>query len=33
DYHYIIEKGAIAWQGDNASLIAEPDLKSKYLGV
>ncbi|MCP3687946.1 MAG: ABC transporter ATP-binding protein [Gammaproteobacteria bacterium] len=33
DYHYIIEKGDIAWQGDNASLIAEPDLKSKYLGV
>ncbi len=33
DYHYIIEKGVIAWHGDNASLIAEPDLKSKYLGV
>ncbi|MCP4490493.1 MAG: ABC transporter ATP-binding protein [Gammaproteobacteria bacterium] len=33
DYHYIIEKGAIAWQGNNAELIAEPNLKSKYLGV
>jgi len=33
DYHYIIEKGAIAWQGDTAALLAAPELKSKYLGV
>ena len=33
DYHYIIEKGAVAWQGDSDALLAAPDLKSRYLGI
>ncbi len=33
DYHYIIEKGTVAWQGDSDALLAAPDLKSRYLGV
>ncbi|MDH5354242.1 MAG: ABC transporter ATP-binding protein [Gammaproteobacteria bacterium] len=33
DYHYIIEKGSVAWQGDTDALLAAPDLKSRYLGV
>jgi len=33
DYHYIIEKGSIAWHGDTDSLLSEPRLKARYLGV
>ena len=33
DYHYFIEKGVIAWQGDNNELLAQPELKERYLGV
>ena len=33
DHHYILDKGKVVWQGDSASLIATPDLKSCYLGV
>jgi len=33
DHHYILDKGKVVWQGDSASLIATPDLKSRYLGV
>jgi branched-chain amino acid transport system ATP-binding protein len=33
DHHYILDKGRVVWQGDSASLIATPDLKSRYLGV
>ena len=33
DRHYIIEKGAIVWHGDSATLRADPGLKARYLGV
>ncbi|MGI9311729.1 MAG: ABC transporter ATP-binding protein [bacterium] len=33
DYHYIIEKGAIAWHGATTALRAAPELKPRYLGV
>ncbi|WP_424946319.1 ABC transporter ATP-binding protein [Candidatus Spongiihabitans sp.] len=33
DYHYIIEKGRVVWQGDSATLRSRPDLKARYLGV
>lgn len=33
DQHYIIDKGAVVWQGDSASLIADAALKSRYLGI
>lgn len=33
DRHYIIEKGTVVWQGDSDALLADPDLKSRYLGV
>ena len=33
DYHYIIEKGSIAWHGSTDALLSEPGLKARYLGV
>ncbi len=33
DYHYIIEKGAIAWQGDSDALLSTAGLKARYLGI
>ncbi|MGB3221438.1 MAG: ABC transporter ATP-binding protein [Desulforhopalus sp.] len=33
DHHYIMEKGAIAWQGSNEELRSNPELRSRYLGV
>ncbi len=33
DHHYILDKGMVVWNGDSASLLATPDLKSRYLGV
>lgn len=33
DYHYIIEKGAIAWEGSSDALRATDGLKVRYLGV
>jgi len=33
DYHYIIEKGSIAWQGNTEELMAEQGLKIRYLGI
>jgi branched-chain amino acid transport system ATP-binding protein len=33
DYHYILDKGQVAWQGDSDDLLADPDLKTRYLGV
>ena len=33
DWHYIMEKGRIAWSGDSAALAATPDLRLRYLGV
>ncbi|WP_423909576.1 ABC transporter ATP-binding protein [Candidatus Spongiihabitans sp.] len=33
DYHYIIEKGRVVWQGDAETLMSMPDLKARYLGI
>ncbi len=33
DRHFIIEKGQIVWQGDSDALIADTELKARYLGV
>ena len=33
DYHYIIEKGAIAWQGNSDALQSTAELKARYLGI
>ncbi|MCP1675293.1 branched-chain amino acid transport system ATP-binding protein [Natronocella acetinitrilica] len=33
DRHYIIHKGAVAWQGTSGALRAEPELRRRYLGV
>ncbi len=33
DRHYIVEKGRVAWQGDSASMLADPRVLREYLGV
>ena len=33
DRHYIIEKGSVMWSGDSDSLVSQPELKEKYLGI
>ncbi len=33
DYHYVIEKGQVVWQGDSAKLRAKPEICHKYLGA
>jgi len=33
DWHYIMEKGRIAWSGSSAALNAAPYLRTRYLGV
>lgn len=33
DYHYIVEKGTVVWQGDSQQLQDDKTLKSRYLGV
>ena len=33
DYHYLIEKGAIVWEGTSQGLLATAKLKSRYLGI
>ena len=33
DRHYIIEKGAVVWQGTSKELAAQPQLHERYLGV
>lgn len=33
DHHYIMEKGLIAWHGNTEELRANPQLRSRYLGV
>lgn len=33
DKHYIIAKGTVVWEGDSNALAAQPELKSKYLGI
>ena len=33
DRHYAIEKGEIAWSGSSAALLADEEIKSKYIGL
>jgi len=33
DRHYIVEKGAVVWSGDSATLMADSALTERYLGV
>jgi len=33
DRHYIVEKGRVVWQGDSDELIADTELKARYLGI
>jgi branched-chain amino acid transport system ATP-binding protein len=33
DRHFIIEKGRVAWTGNSAQLLADPQLQHRYLGV
>lgn len=33
DHHYIIEKGAIAWEGTSDALLSTAGLQARYLGV
>ncbi len=33
DQHYIIEKGVVVWQGNSHELRANPQLKTKYIGI
>jgi len=33
DHHYILDKGAVVWEGDTPALLKNPSIKSRYLGV
>jgi len=33
DHHYIIEKGRVVWDGPPGTLQANPELKTRYLGI
>lgn len=33
DWHYILEKGRVAWSGNSENLAADPELAHRYLGV
>jgi len=33
DHHFIIEQGAIVYEGSNAAFMADEDVKDRYLGV
>jgi branched-chain amino acid transport system ATP-binding protein len=33
DHHYILENGAVVWEGLTAELEAAPEIRSRYLGV
>lgn len=33
DRHYAIEKGEVAWSGSSAQLMADEEIRSKYLGI
>ncbi len=33
DRHYIMEKGQVVWSGETAELVANEELKTRYLGV
>jgi branched-chain amino acid transport system ATP-binding protein len=33
DWHVVIEKGRVVWQGDSAALTAAPEVRDTYLHV
>ena len=33
DRHYIIEKGQVVWEGTSESILAQPEIQHKFLGV
>ena len=33
DRHYVVEKGRVAWHGDSRTLLADPALLHRYVGV
>lgn len=33
DYHYIVEKGCVVWQGDSESLLSDRAVSTRYLGA
>jgi len=33
DYHYVLEKGRIAWRGTSQSLRSDPELLNRHLSV
>ena len=33
DRHIVIEKGRVVWQGSSAQLMANPDVKDRFLHV
>jgi branched-chain amino acid transport system ATP-binding protein len=33
DYHYVLEKGCVAWRGTSQSVRADPGLLSRHLSV
>ena len=33
DRHYIIQKGQVVWSGDSAALLADQEIKQRYLGL
>lgn len=33
DWHVVIEKGRVVWQGDSAALVAAPEIRDTYLHV
>jgi branched-chain amino acid transport system ATP-binding protein len=33
DWHVVIEKGRVVWQGDSAALAAAPEIRDTYLHV
>ena len=33
DHHYVIEKGAVVWEGDSRSLLNSADIQTRYLGL
>jgi branched-chain amino acid transport system ATP-binding protein len=33
DWHVVIEKGRVVWQGDSSALAAAPEIRDTYLHV
>ncbi len=33
DRHFVVEKGQVVWNGTSAEFLAQPDLRTRYMGV